>query len=139
VIRINQRRTYLSPSEPSSAQDLRVVWVDLEPPFTAAGSGPAMAVRVGSHRRVARRRRVHPSAGARAGERATVAPSPPRHSSSNKRGRLDPLGYGSAEEPLDGGASTHRRMCVPVRRPAAVPSPGELRSRGAAREGANEP
>jgi hypothetical protein len=58
------------------------------------------------------------------------------------RSRLDPLGYGSVEEPLDGGASTHRRARAPARRPAAAPSRGELRRaavRGAAREGANEP
>jgi hypothetical protein len=36
----------------------------------AAGSGPAMAVRVGPCRGAARRRRVHPSVGAHAGERA---------------------------------------------------------------------
>jgi hypothetical protein len=50
--------------------DPLAAWVDLEPPLAAAGSGPAMAVRVGPCRGAARRRRVHPSAGARAGERA---------------------------------------------------------------------
>jgi hypothetical protein len=44
------------------------------------------------------------------------------------RGRLDPLGYDSAEELLDGGASTHRRARASARRPAAAPSRGELRS-----------
>jgi hypothetical protein len=49
-------------------------------------------------------------------------------SSTDERGHLDLLGYGSAEEPLDGGASTHRQARAPVRQPAAVPSWGELRS-----------
>jgi hypothetical protein len=128
VIRLNRRRTYLSPSGPPSAQDLRAAWVDLDPPLVVAGLGPAIAVRTGSRRRAARRRHVHPSAGGRAGERAAVAPSPPCRSSSDKRSRLDPLGYGSAEESLDGGASTHRQTHAPARRPATAPSPGELRS-----------
>jgi hypothetical protein len=53
---------------------------------------------------------------------------PPRRSSTEERDRLDLLGYGSAEEPLDGGASTYRRGRAPARRPAAAPSRGELRS-----------
>jgi hypothetical protein len=53
---------------------------------------------------------------------------PPRRSSTDERGRLDLLRYGSAEEPLDGGTSTHQRVRAPVRRPRAAPSPGELRS-----------
>jgi hypothetical protein len=53
---------------------------------------------------------------------------PPRRSLTDERGRLDLLGYGSAEEPLDGGASTHRRVRAPTRRPTAAPSWGELRS-----------
>jgi hypothetical protein len=53
---------------------------------------------------------------------------PPHRSSIDERGRLDPLGYDSVEEPLDCGASTHWRACPPARRPATAPSPGELRS-----------
>jgi hypothetical protein len=51
---------------------------------------------------------------------------PPRRSSTEERDRLDLLRYGSAEEPLDGGTFTHRRACALARRPAAVPSRGEL-------------
>jgi hypothetical protein len=50
--------------------DPLAAWVNLEPPLTAAGSGPAIAVRVGPRRGAARRRRVHPSVGACAGEGA---------------------------------------------------------------------
>jgi hypothetical protein len=39
-------------------------------------------------------------------------------------------GLGSAKEPLDGGASTHRRAHASLRGPTVVPSLGELR-RGA--------
>jgi hypothetical protein len=55
--------------------DPLAAWVDLEPPLTAAGSGPAIAVRVGP-----------------------------------------------VEEPLDGGASTHRLARASARGPAAAPS-----------------
>jgi hypothetical protein len=50
--------------------DPLAVWVDLEPPLAAVGSGPAMAVRVWPCRGAARRWRVHPSTGTRTGERA---------------------------------------------------------------------
>jgi hypothetical protein len=50
--------------------DPLTAWVDPEPPLTAAGSRPAMAARVEPRRGVTRQRRVHPSAGARVGERA---------------------------------------------------------------------
>jgi hypothetical protein len=76
VIRLNQRRTsrvkhlLVSPHKPPTAADLRAAWVDLEPPLAVAGSGPAMAARVGPRRGAARRWRVHPSTGARVSERA---------------------------------------------------------------------
>jgi hypothetical protein len=62
------------------------------------------------------------------GGRARRCHLPLRRSSTDEHGRLDLLGYGSAEEPLNGGASTHQRARAPARRPAAAPSRGELRS-----------
>jgi hypothetical protein len=107
----------VSPRKPPSAADLRAAWVDLEPPLTAAGSGPAMAARVGPRRGAARRRRVHPSAGARGGERARggaillrVAHRPTSAVARSLRcaGRALPRSRSTAARPPIGGRA-HRR------------------------------
>jgi hypothetical protein len=98
--------------------DPLAAWVDLEPPLAAAGSEPAMAA-------AASQGATRVEGDATAG--CETSPSCGKERSSmlaiaGSQAMKDP-----SEEPLNGGASTHRWSRAPARGPAAAPSLSPIR------------